>query len=171
MIDAKSGVSGAGGRVENSTTNYVDVNENLKPYKIFQHQHRPEIQLYLTQQGYPEEQLGDIIFTPHLLPVNRGILSTIYLRFSEPIEEAELRKCYQDFCADKAFVHLLEPGVMPDLKAVAHSNHCVMNLFRQEQGQDWVIVSAIDNLVKGAAGQALQNMNLMFGLAPSTGLV
>ena len=101
----------------------------------------------------------------------RGILSTIYLRFSEPIEEAELRKCYQDFCADKAFVHLLEPGVMPDLKAVAHSNHCVMNLFRQEQGQDWVIVSAIDNLVKGAAGQALQNMNLMFGLAPSTGLV
>ena len=103
--------------------------------------------------------------------MNRGILSTIYLRFSEPIEEVELRKCYQDFCADKAFVHLLEPGVMPDLKAVAHSNHCVMNLFRQEQGQDWVIVSAIDNLVKGAAGQALQNMNLMFGLAPSTGLV
>ena len=171
VIDAKSGVSGAGGRVENSTTNYVDVNENLKPYKIFQHQHQPEIQLYLTQQGYPEKQLGDIIFTPRLLPVNRGILSTIYLRFSEPIEEAELRKCYQDFCADKAFVHLLEPGVMPDLKAVAHSNHCVMNLFRHEQGQDWVIVSAIDNLVKGAAGQALQNMNLMFGLAPSTGLV
>ena len=68
-------------------------------------------------------------------------------------------------------MHLLEPGVMPDLKAVTHSNHCVMNLFRQEQGQDWVIVSAIDNLVKGAAGQALQNMNLMFGLAPSTGLV
>ena len=93
VIDAKSGVSGAGGRVENSTTNYVDVNENLKPYKIFQHQHRPEIQLYLAQQGYPEEQLGDIIFTPHLLPVNRGILSTIYLRFSEPIEEVELRKC------------------------------------------------------------------------------
>ena len=103
--------------------------------------------------------------------MNRGILSTIYLRFSEPIEEAELRKCYQNFCADKAFVHLLEPGVMPDLKAVAYSNHCVMTLFRHEQGQDWVIVSAIDNLVKGAAGQALQNMNLMFGLAPSTGLV
>ena len=101
--------------VENSTTNYVDVNENLKPYKIFQHQHQPEIQLYLAQQGYPEEQLGDIIFTPHLLPVNRGILSTIYLRFSEPIEEAELRKGYQDFWANKAVVHLLEPGVAKTL--------------------------------------------------------
>jgi N-acetyl-gamma-glutamyl-phosphate reductase len=171
VIDAKSGLSGAGGRVENSTTNYVDINENLKPYKIFQHQHRPEIQLYLTQQGYPEERLGDVIFTPHLLPVNRGILSTIYLRFNEPIGETELRKRYQDFCADKVFVHLLEPGVMPDLKAVAHSNHCVVNLFRHEKGRDWVVVSAIDNLVKGAAGQALQNMNLMFGLPPSTGLI
>ena len=130
----------------NSTTNYVDVNENLKP-TIFQHQHRPEIQLCLTQE-YPEEQLGDIIFTPHLLPVNRGILSTIYLRFSEPIEDAEL-KMLSGFLYRQGLRALLEPGVIPDLKPL-HTVIDVMNLFRQEQGQDWVIVSAIDNLVKKA---------------------
>jgi N-acetyl-gamma-glutamyl-phosphate reductase len=171
IIDAKSGVSGAGGRVENATTNYVDVNENLKPYKIFHHQHRPEIQLYLADAGYTEEALGDVIFTPHLLPVNRGILSTIYLRFKEPVSAETLREKYTQFCAGKAFVHLLESGQTPDLNAVAHSNHCVMNLFGSENGQDWIVVSAIDNLVKGAAGQALQNMNLMFGVPETTGLL
>lgn len=171
IIDAKSGVSGAGGRVENSTTNYVDVNENFKPYKIFQHQHRPEIQLYLSQRGYLEGSVGDVIFTPHLLPVNRGILSTIYLRFNEPVAEMELRSRYAQFCEAKPFVHLLDRGVMPDLKSVAHSNHCVINCFGHENGRDWIVVSAIDNLVKGAAGQALQNMNLMFGLPEATGLL
>ena len=98
IIDAKSGVSGAGGRVEDDTTNFVSVNENFKAYKVFAHQHQPEIQQYLTDLSpFSKEKSGEVIFTPHLLPVNRGILSTIYLHFPIAIPVDEIRNRFSKF--------------------------------------------------------------------------
>jgi len=172
IIDAKSGVTGAGGRVENDATNYVEVNENFKAYKIFGHQHQPEIQQYLEDlSAYQASRTGELIFTPHLLPVNRGILSTIYLHFNTPLDAAEVRERFQAFADRNTFVHLLAEGTFPDLKASVHSNRCVLGLRSDRTGQNWIVVSSIDNLVKGASGQALQNMNLMFNLPEETSLL
>jgi N-acetyl-gamma-glutamyl-phosphate reductase len=172
IIDAKSGVSGAGGRVEDDATNYMEVNENFKAYKVFGHQHQPEIQQYLTDlTSYPADELGEVIFTPHLLPVNRGILSTIYLRFQNPLDAEQVQVGFQEFAAQNAFVHLLPEGQLPDLKASIHSNRCVIGLSCDASRRNWIVVTSIDNLVKGASGQAIQNLNLMFGLPETAGLV
>ena len=171
IIDAKSGVSGAGGRVEDDATNYMEVNENFKAYKVFGHQHHPEIQQYLTDlTPYSAEAVGEVIFTPHLLPVNRGILSTIYLRFQEALDAEQVRAGFQDFAEQNAFVHLLPEGRLPDLKASIHSNRCVIGLSCDASRKNWIVVTSIDNLVKGASGQAIQNLNLMFGLPETAGL-
>lgn len=171
IIDAKSGVSGAGGRVENDATNYMEVNENFKAYKVFAHQHQPEIQQYLADlTPYRADELGEVIFTPHLLPVNRGILSTIYLRFQSPVDAEQVRASFQGFAEQNAFVHLLPEGQLPDLKASSHSNRCVTGLSGDATRRNWIAVTSIDNLVKGASGQAIQNLNLMFGLPETAGL-
>ncbi len=172
IIDAKSGVTGAGGRVEDDTTNYVTVNENFKAYKVFVHQHQPEIQQYLSDLSpYSKMQIGEVIFTPHLLPLDRGILSTIYLHFSEALDTQAVRSRFE--AADQAspFVHLLPEGTLPDVKEVQHSNRCHISVNGDESGQNWIVITAIDNLTKGAAGQALQNMNLMFGHDETAGLI
>jgi len=172
VIDSKSGVSGAGGRVEDDLLSYIGVNENFKAYKIFSHQHQPEIQQYLSElANYDVKKTGDIIFTPHLLPVNRGILSTIYLSFKEPISDSEMRMRFRNFSNANKFVHFLDEGNLPDLKMTLNSNFCMIGLHSDESKQNWIILTSIDNLVKGASGQAIQNMNLMFGFDESLGLI
>ncbi len=172
VIDAKSGVSGAGGRVEDDSTNFMEVNENFKAYKVFSHQHTPEIEQYLAQcSPYDPALQGAVVFTPHLLPISRGILSTIYLRFAEPVPPAELRRRFERFAAAEPFVTLLPEGQGAELKMANGSNDCVLSLHADDSGRNWVIVTAIDNLLKGAAGQAVQNLNLMFGCEETAGLV
>lgn len=172
IIDAKSGASGAGGRVEDDTTNYVTVNENFKAYKIFGHQHLPEIQEVLSGlSSYSAEEHGDLIFTPHLLPITRGILSTIYLRFQDPLDPDQVQEQFQAAASEQTFVHCLPMGQFPDLKMVQNTNRCYLGLSHDESMKNWVVVAAIDNLVKGASGQAIQNMNVVFGLDESAGLL
>jgi N-acetyl-gamma-glutamyl-phosphate reductase len=172
IIDAKSGVSGAGGRVEDESTNFMEVNENFKAYKVFSHQHTPEIEEYLARlTPYKPDKQGPVIFTPHLLPISRGILSTIYLRFAQPVPPEELRRRYECFAEDEPFVTLLPAGRGAELKMANNTNACVVSLHPDATGQNWVVLTAIDNLLKGAAGQAVQNLNLMFGFEETAGLV
>ena len=172
VIDAKSGVSGAGGRVEDDSTNFMEVNGNFKAYKVFSHQHTPEIEEYLARlTPYDPAAQGPVVFTPHLLPIARGILSTIYLRFAQPVPPGEMRRRFARFAEREPFVVLLPEGRGAELKMANFSNDCVVSLHPDGSGRNWVVVTAIDNLVKGAAGQAVQNMNLMFGCEESAGLV
>ena len=171
LIDAKSGVSGAGGRVEDDSMNYVSVNENFKAYKVFSHQHQPEIQQYLSElSAYRSEKNGEVIFTPHLLPVNRGILSTIYLHFREPVDGDKVIRRFSEFADKQKFVEFMGKAHFPDIKITSHTNRCMIGIECDQSRQNWVIVSSLDNLIKGAAGQAIQNMNIMFGLEESQGL-
>ena len=172
IIDAKSGVSGAGGRVEDDSTNFMEVNENLKAYKIFEHQHAPEIAQYFEDlTPYDANAKGEVIFTPHLLPIGRGILSTIYLRFEEPQSHEAVRQKYAEFAEREPFAVLLPEGRNAEIKMAQGTNDCIISLHAREGGKDWVVVTAIDNLLKGASGQAVQNMNIMFGQAETTGLI
>ena len=170
IIDAKSGVSGAGGRVENEITNYVDVNENFKAYKVFGHQHQPEIAQYLRDLTPCSPASSEVVFTPYLLPVNRGILTTLYLRFSHPLSPQSVRERFEVMATQHPFFALLPPDRLPDLKMVQKTNRCYVNVLSDETHQTWIVITAIDNLVKGASGQAIQNMNLMFGFPETMGL-
>jgi N-acetyl-gamma-glutamyl-phosphate reductase len=167
VIDAKSGVSGAG-RGFSQKTHFSETNENFQAYGVAGHRHTPEI----------EEQLGrlagreiTVSFTPHLVPMVRGILATIYTRPTVLPEAEELYALYMDFYREESFVRLLPPGVLPQTKAVAGTNHCDLALVPDPRTGRIVILAAIDNLVKGASGQAVQNMNLIFDLDETTGLV
>ena len=171
VIDAKSGVSGAGGRVEDDATNFMEVNENFKAYKVFEHQHTPEIEQVLEDcTPYDRGRNGAVVFTPHLLPLGRGILSTIYLHFKESMDPQAIRRRFAEFAAREPFVTLLPAGRGVELKMVQGRNECVISLFHDATAQNWVVLTAIDNLIKGAAGQAVQNMNLMFGVDETAGL-
>ena len=171
LIDAKSGVSGAGGRIEDDSMNYVSVNENFKAYKVFSNQHQPEIQQYLNELSpFSSDLNGEIIFTPHLLPVNRGILSTIYIHFRESVDGDNVIQRFSDFAGKQKFVEFMGKSYFPETKMTLHTNRCMIGLECDQSMQNWVIVSCLDNLIKGAAGQAIQNMNIMFGLEESLGL-
>ncbi len=166
IIDSKSGVSGAG-RGLNIGVHFCQQSENFKAYKVASHRHIPEI----------EQELGKLCgekvlvsFTPHLLPLKRGILSTIYLDLLEKVDLQELRDYYQDYYQDAPFVCLLPEGELPEIKNVAGSNDCHLNIFLDERVGRLVVVSVIDNLVKGAAGQAIQNMNILCGFEQTLGL-
>ena len=172
VIDAKSGVSGAGGRVEDEMTNFVSVNENFKAYKVFQHQHLPEIQQYLEDCApYGACRQGAVLFTAHLLPLNRGILCTIYLHFNKALSVEQVRQHFETTAREHPFFHVLPRGRFPELNMVRHSNRCLVGLDCDGSNKSWIVITAIDNLVKGAAGQAIQNMNLMFGFEETSGLV
>ena len=172
VIDAKSGVSGAGGRTEDDAYSFMQVNENFNAYKVFTHQHKPEIEQVLADlTPYDPARHGAVIFTPHLLPLGRGILTTIYLSFAEPVAPVDMRRRFAAFAESEPFVMLLPEGADADVKMVRHNNDCAVSLHHDESGKNWVVVTAIDNLVKGAAGQAVQNMNLMFGQEETTALV
>jgi N-acetyl-gamma-glutamyl-phosphate reductase len=143
-----------------------------KPTKFFSHQHQPEIQQYLQDLSpYSSDVTGEIILTPHLLPLSRGILSTIYLHFREPVTSSDILERFSTFAESQEFVHFLEEGDLPDLRMTVHSNRCMIGAETDQSGQNCVIVSSIDNLVKGASGQAIQNMNLMFGFDEKQGLL
>jgi len=167
IIDAKSGVSGAG-RSLSLTTHYCEVNENINAYNVGMHRHTPEIEQELG--GLAGEDLT-VSFTPHLIPITRGMLSTIYANLKTPAGREEIIGLYRDFYAGSPFVRILPAGVLPRTKAVCGSNHCDIGLVVDDRTGRIVILSAIDNLIKGASGQAVQNMNLMFGLPEETGLV
>lgn len=165
IADSKSGVSGAG-RKPTQTTHFVEVANNLSPYKIGRvHRHLPEMEQLI---GWWRPSAPPLVFSPHLLPVPRGMLSTIYVTLAEPADEARLRALYETAYGAEPFVDLLPPGEVATLAHVNYTNRCAIGL--TVAGNVLVLTSAIDNLVKGAAGQAVQNMNVMFGLPETTGL-
>jgi len=166
QIDAKSGVTGAG-RKADKNLNFSEVNENFKAYKLFEHQHVPEINQELSHAA---KKKIEVVFVPHLLPVNRGILSTIYVKLKKKMNTQELVQLYKKFYAKEPFVKVYDNGLLPELKNVVNTNFCDMGLRVNEDKQLAVIVAVIDNLDKGAAGQAIQNMNLMSGFEETDGL-
>lgn len=166
-IDAKSGVTGAGRKADKSL-NFSEVNESFKAYKLFEHQHVPEIDQELGAAiGKPVK----VVFVPHLLPLNRGILSTIYAKLKKKMNTASLIALYQKAYAGEPFVKVYADGALPELRHVAYTNFCDMGMRVLEEKDLAVIVTAIDNLDKGAASQAVQNMNLMCGFTETDGLL
>lgn len=166
IIDAKSGTSGAG-RGAKTDNLYCEVNESIKAYGVGSHRHTPEIE---EQLSYAAGQPVTISFTPHLVPMNRGILVTAYASLNGTVTEEEARAAYEKYYQDEYFVRLLEPGAVPQTRWVEGSNFADVNFKIDPRTNRIVMMGAIDNMVKGAAGQAVQNMNLMFGLPEQTGL-
>ena len=166
VIDAKSGVTGAGRKADKSL-NFSEVNESFKAYKLFEHQHVPEIDQELSKAA---RKKTSVIFVPHLLPVNRGILSTLYVRLKKPADTKALIETYKRFYQGEPFVKVYENGALPEIKNVAWTNFCDIGLCVHQEKKLAVIVTAIDNLQKGAAGQAVQNMNIMSGFSETEGL-
>ena len=165
IADSKSGVSGAG-RSPTLTTHFVEVADNFAPYKIGRtHRHLPEMEQAIGQWRLDAPPL---VFSPHLLPVPRGILSTVYVTLGAEATESDLRRLYETAYAGEPFVHVLPAGELASLAHVNYTNRCVIALTLV--GRTLILTSAIDNLIKGAAGQAVQNMNGMFGCAETTGL-
>jgi N-acetyl-gamma-glutamyl-phosphate reductase len=166
IADSKSGVSGAG-RSPSLKTHFVEANENLSPYNIGRlHRHWPEMEQAIVNWG---GTAGMLIFSPHLLPVNRGILSTVYVSVPADLSLEDAHQVYADVYASEPFVWLLPPGQLATLAHVVHTNRCAISLTRPTPGH-LIICSTIDNLVKGAAGQAVQNFNLMCDLDETAGL-
>ncbi len=163
VCDAKSGVSGAG-RKPSMKTSFCEVTENFSAYSILKHRHVPEV---LMISGLEEREFS---FTAQLIPIDRGILETIYFRTTAGSAD-ELLAIYEKRYAAEPFVRLYNPGHVPDLRGVARTNFCDIGLTLDAKTGRAVVVSAIDNLVKGAAGQAVQNMNLMLGFAETEGLL
>lgn len=171
IVDAKSGTSGAG-RGAKVPNLYCEVNENIKAYGVASHRHTPEIE---EQLGYAAGQPLVINFTPHLVPMNRGILVTEYASLKRKADGSlptyeEIRAVYEKYYAKEKFVRVLDPGVCPETKWVEGSNYVDVNFVIDERTGRIIMMGALDNLVKGAAGQAVQNMNLLFGLPESEGL-
>jgi N-acetyl-gamma-glutamyl-phosphate reductase len=163
ISDSKSGVSGAG-KEPTSKTHFVSVADNLSAYSVFNHRHVGEIveQLDLKAQ--------ELTFTPHLLPIPRGILSTIYVQLSQPMTPLEVESCFQNFYAGKRWVRIFKTPKLPQVQFSLNTNYCDLGFCLAEDGRRLVLISCIDNLLKGAAGQAVQNMNLMFGWPEEEGL-
>ena len=166
VIDAKSGVSGAG-RDPTIATLYCEVNEGLKAYKVMEHRHGPEIEQELTRLC---KEPVHVAFVPHLIPMDRGILTTIYVRLTRREDTKSLLELYSEFYEGEFFVRLCPEGHQPNVADVRGTNFCDIGLKVADDGERAVIISAIDNLVKGASGQAIQNMNLMCGFPESEGL-
>jgi N-acetyl-gamma-glutamyl-phosphate reductase len=167
IIDAKSGVSGAGRKASVSLL-ASEVTENFKAYKVLSHQHTPEIEQTISQLA---SQKLSVSFVAHLLPIDRGILDTIYVQLSQPITLNQLHTLYKKFYKIEPFVRVHPQGAQPEVKHVAHTNFCDLGLAVSADKKTVVITSAIDNLVKGAAGQAVQNMNIMCGFNETEGLI
>ena len=163
VSDSKSGVSGAG-KEPTAKTHFVSVADNLSAYAVFNHRHLGEIVEQLS--------LGDqeLIFTPHLLPIPRGILSTIYLHLNRAMTALEVESCFRNFYSGERWVRIFQTPKLPQVQFSLHSNYCDLGFCLAGDGQRLVLVSCIDNLLKGAAGQAVQNMNLMYGWGEEEGL-
>lgn len=166
IINSASGVTGAGKGLSDDT-HFPKTNESFHPYKVGNHRHTPEIEQELSRV------YGDqirVTFVPHLLPVNRGIVSTMYVSLKEDYSLEDIHEIYRKAYENEQFVKVLPLGQMTDLKFVQYTNHCHISLHMDARDHTLIIVSTIDNMVKGTAGQAIQNMNLMFGLPENTGL-
>ena len=163
ISDSKSGVSGAG-KEPTAKTHFVSVADNLSAYSVFNHRHLGEIveQLALGDQ--------EMIFTPHLLPIPRGILSTIYVHLNRVMTPLEVESCFRNFYSGKRWIRIFQTPKLPQVQFALHSNYCDLGFCLAEDGQRLVLISCIDNLLKGAAGQAVQNMNLMYGWGEEEGL-
>jgi N-acetyl-gamma-glutamyl-phosphate reductase len=164
VCDCKSGVSGAG-KEPRRDTHFVEVNENFRAYNLFSHRHTPEVSDHL---GLAEK---DFVFTTHLLPVERGILSTLYVALKPSRRADEVQALYREFYAERPMVRILPPGKLPELQFVAHTNFCDIGLALDPSGERLVVVSCLDNLGKGAAGQAVQNLNGMRNYPETAGLL
>lgn len=167
IVDAKSGVSGAGRKTIPGLM-FAEVNENFKAYKVLEHQHTPEINQYLSKIA---SSPIDVTFVAHLLPNNHGILETIYVRLKSPMSSNEVYTLYRKFYKTEPFVRVLPLGAQPETKNVVGTNFCDIGLAVSADKQLIVITSAIDNLIKGAAGQAVQNMNIMCQFKETEGLL
>jgi len=166
IIDAKSGVTGAG-RSAKTAMLYGECSESIKAYSVAGHRHTPEIEEQLTLLSGKKTA---VTFTPHLVPMNRGILVTAYAKPAQPVSREDLFDIYAESYGSEYFIRLLEPGKFPETRWVKGSNYCDISCTIDERTQTVVIGSAIDNLVKGASGQAVQNMNIMFGLQETMGI-
>lgn len=166
IVDAKSGTSGAG-RGAKLPNLFCEVNENMKAYAVASHRHTPEIE---EQLRYASGEEAAINFTPHLVPMNRGILATEYAALQKNVSYEDVKAVYDRYYQDEKFVRVLDEGVLPETKWVEGSNYVDINFKIDTRTNRIIMMGAIDNLVKGAAGQAVQNMNLMFGLDESEGL-
>ena len=166
IIDAKSGVTGAGrgAKVDNL---YCEVNESMKAYGVASHRHTPEIEDQLSLACGREVRLT---FTPHLAPMNRGILVTAYASLSKDVNDTDIRAVYEKYYAGEPFIRVLPEGICPQTKWVEGSNYVDINAVVDKRTRRVIMMGALDNLVKGAAGQAVQNMNLMFGIEETEGL-
>lgn len=167
IVDSKSGTSGAG-RGASVATLFCEVNEGFKAYKVGDHRHTPEIEQEMSAAAGSDMRIN---FTPHLVPMNRGILSTIYCRLSDPASTTEqVQQVLAQFYAQAPFVRVLPAGTFPNVSSVRGSNYCDIGVKADSRTGTLILVSVIDNLVKGASGQAIQNMNIMCGLDQSTAL-
>ena len=166
IIDSKSGVSGAGRDIVLGSL-FCEVNEGVKAYKIYDHRHLPEIDQELSL--LIQKRVG-VTFVPHLIPMDRGILSTLYVRFTQKRKAEEVLNVLGEYYRKEPFVRVYPKGKLPNTKDVRGSNYCDIGLNVHESGERAVVVSAIDNVVKGASGQAIQNMNIMLGYPETMGL-
>lgn len=165
ICDSKSGVTGAG-KQPTATTHFVEVSESFKAYNVFKHRHTPEIAQELGLANVP----SSLIFTPHLLPINRGILSTIYAKLNSGVTRADILKIWQATFAASPFVRIFAESQLPEIKFVANTPFCDIGCVVDVETNQAIIVSAEDNLLKGAASQALQNANLALGFDEGAGL-
>ena len=165
IIDSKSGTTGAGRKASLSLL-FSEVNENVKAYKINEHQHKPEINRVL---GEVTGGKVDVVFTPHVVPINRGILTTVYMDLKKESGQVAITQIFKDFYKGKPFVRVAGEGTLPEIKDVRFTNYCDIGV--KVTGKKAIVVSAIDNLLKGAAGQAVQNMNIMCGFEETEGLI
>lgn len=173
IVDSKSGVSGAG-RQTKLQYSFVEANENLTPYNVgVRHRHIAEMEQVLNRVN--GQHTYRFIFSPHLLPVNRGILSTIYISVPQGVTEQMIRDLYAETYAGEPFIHLLPAGQIASLRHTAYTNRCAISITpadpAQPDGPDYIIVATLDNLIKGASGQAIQNFNLSVGIDETLGLL
>jgi len=164
--DSKSGVSGAGAS-PSPATSYCAVNESFKAYKVDGHRHVPEMEEILSREAKMPTM---ITFVPHILPISRGMLTTTYLKAKKGARANDIRECLQSFCSDSHFIRLCSDKTFPDTINVKGTNFCDIGFHLDEKRGSLILISAIDNLVKGASGQATQNMNIMFGIDEKSGL-
>lgn len=164
VCDCKSGASGAG-KDPRRDLHFVEVDENFRAYNLFSHRHTPEI---LDHTGLAESQ---VVFSTHLLPLARGILSTIYVSLAAPQTPPAIEKLYREFFANRPMVRIWPAGSLPELQHVTNTNFCDIGFVLDSSGRRLIVVSCLDNLGKGAAGQAVQNLNLMLGQDEQTGLL
>lgn len=166
VADSKSGVTGAG-RSLSLTTHFCEVNESFRAYKVADHRHNPEMEEVLTiESGQPV----NLTFVPHLVPMSRGILTTLYTTPVKGIGHKDIEDCLTTFYSGRPFVRICTENRLPDTRNVRGTNYCDIGFKLDERNQRLILISAIDNLVKGAAGQAVQNMNIMLGLDETAGL-